>query len=82
MTSRLMLSLNEAAIETTNMWSLSNTSDSGRARLTEGGTLSFATLRSDVSLKTSGTCLPPSEEVGELDSVSQLPLDRGSRQLC
>lgn len=75
MTSRLMLSLKKVATEPTGMWSLST-----MAR--ERGTIHFASYGFGVSHEISETLPPPNEEGVELDSVSHLPRDSGSQQLC
>ena len=82
MASRLMLSLKKVATETTELWSLSTMGDFRRERFpTRGTTIHFASHVSDVSHGISETLPSPNEEGIELDSVPQLPRDRGSQEL-
>ena len=79
MVSRLMFSLKKTVAGPAEPWSLSTIGDFGRGMSSEGGTLSFAPQRLDASHEISGALAPPNEEVIELGSVPQLPLDSGSQ---
>lgn len=76
MACRLMLSLRKAASETTELWSLSNTSQGGRRRST-GGNIEFVGF--DTSCETSDSRPSPSEADVELGSLPRLPQDSGTQ---
>ena len=79
MTSRLMLSLKEAANETTDLWSFWSTADFGGGRLSMGATLHFASQAFGVSHEVSEALTTLNEEGIELDYV---PQNSESQQPC
>jgi hypothetical protein len=74
MASRLMLSLKKAAAEPTGAWSVTTMSNFSLGRPPGDGTLYFASPTLDTEISA-----PPDEEGMELDSVPELPRNRGSR---
>ena len=79
MTSRLMLSLREAATESTDMWSLRSMANFGGGGSSGGAGLQFASGAFDVSHEVSETLTRPDEEGIELESI---PQNRESQQPC